>query len=89
MTDDWIGDDEATPEERAETDRKAAKVRKMIRDLEEAGWQWDSVANMLTHPGDSEVNMWIDPDSYDVWYSLKLGELLKRQGDYESQGGEP
>ncbi len=86
MTDDRANDDGATPKGQAESARKEAKARKMIGDLVNAGWKWDSAKNMLTHPGDGEVNIRIDPDSYDVLHSAKLVDLLRRQAQGEPQG---
>ena len=87
MTDEQI-DDELTPEERVEEERKAAEVQKMIRDHVEAGWTWDSSKNMLTHPDDGDINMWIHLYSHEVLYSPKLVELLKQQVERERQSGE-
>ncbi|MGO9917334.1 MAG: hypothetical protein ACLQIB_21870 [Isosphaeraceae bacterium] len=88
MSDDQTDDDELTPEEIAEEERKAAEVRAMIQEHVEAGWTWDSGTNMLTHPADREINMWIHPYSHDVLYSPKLVEALKQQVERERLGGE-
>jgi hypothetical protein len=88
MTDDAFEEgDELTLAERAENDRKFADVQQMIRDHVDAGWNWDSSKNMLTHADDSEVNMWIHPYTHEVLYSPKLVELLKQQVERESKGG--
>ncbi len=87
-TDDALEEgDELTPAEQAEEEGKVAEVQQMIREHADAGWNWDSSKNMLTHADDGELNMWIHPYTHEVLYSPKLVELLKQQVERESQGG--
>lgn len=89
MTDEAMDDLEPTPEEIAEEERKAVAVREMIREHVEAGWTWDSGTNMLTHPADREINMWIHPYSHEVLYSPELVAVLRQQVDREARGDTP
>src|SRR5262245_11187929 len=56
-----MNDVEPAPEEIAEEEPKVAEVRRMIQEHVDAGWTWDSGTNILTHPADREINMWIHP----------------------------
>jgi hypothetical protein len=88
MTEDMTGDDGLSPEDRAEEERKAAEVRRMIEEHVGAGWTWDAGTNMLTHTADREINMWIHPYRHEVLYSPKLAEAIWRQVEQESRGGQ-
>jgi hypothetical protein len=89
MTDDEFQEnDELTPEQVAEEDRKDAELKENLRPFIEAGWKWEGTTGWLVDPEDSERLLIVDPFTREIVYSKKYWEPIKAEIERRKRSGD-
>jgi hypothetical protein len=71
-------DDERTPAERAEDERREAAFREEVQSYLDAGWRWDTTTlNKLVRPDDRDLSLTVDRSRRQIAPSPKLARQLR------------
>jgi hypothetical protein len=74
-------DDERTPSERAEDERREAAFRADVQDYIDAGWRWDATTlNRLVRLDDRELFLTVDQSRRRIMPSPKLARQHQTMG---------
>jgi hypothetical protein len=80
-------EDELSPEERAEEDRKDAELAAELQPFIDAGWKHEA-SGWWVDPNDPERRLIIDPFTHEIIYSAKYWEPIKAELVRRRQAGE-